>query len=87
MYLVGHAAFRLRLVGDVAYQKLVAATALMAVFALGGGLRAWIVALSVAVIVGALCVRETLVERSESVAASDLVSESTEADVPIALEP
>jgi low temperature requirement protein LtrA len=87
MYLIGHAAFRLRLVGNVAHEKLVAAAALIAVFALGDGLRPWAVVLSVTIVVGLLCVRETLLERSGSVPASDLASESTEADLPIAVEP
>jgi low temperature requirement protein LtrA len=63
-YLVGHAAFRLRLVGSVAYEKLVAAVALIVVFALGSGLRAWAVVLLVTIVVGLLCVRETLLGRT-----------------------
>jgi low temperature requirement protein LtrA len=59
MYLVGHAAFALRMVGEVEYEKLAVAAALLVLFAVGGGLAAWVVAVAVAVLVGALCVVET----------------------------
>ncbi len=59
MYLVGHAAFALRMVGEVEYEKLAAAAALVALFAVGGGLPAWAVAVGVTALVGALCLVET----------------------------
>jgi low temperature requirement protein LtrA len=60
LYLIGNAGFRLRLVGAVAYPKLAGAAALLAVFALGGGLSAlWVMALATLVLV-ALCALETL---------------------------
>jgi low temperature requirement protein LtrA len=60
LYLAGHVAFRLRLVATVGYAKLAGAAALLALFALGGGLSAlWVVALGAAIVAG-LCVAETL---------------------------
>ena len=59
MYLVGHAAFALRMVGEVEYEKLVAAAALLVLFAVGGGLSAWVLAAAVAALVGALCAVES----------------------------
>jgi low temperature requirement protein LtrA len=58
LYLVGHAAFALRIAGLLSYGKLVAAAAVLAVFALGGGLPAWAVAAAVGVVLAALCTRE-----------------------------
>jgi low temperature requirement protein LtrA len=59
MYLVGHAAFALRMVGEVEYGKLAVAAALLALYAVGGGLAAWLLAVAVAVLLGVLCVAET----------------------------
>jgi len=59
MYLVGHAAFALRMVGEVEYAKLAVTAALLVLYAVGGGFAAWVVAVAVAVLVGALCVVET----------------------------
>ena len=58
-YLVGHAAFALRMVGEVEYEKLAVAAALLVLFAVGGGLAAWALAVAVVVLVAALCVVET----------------------------
>ena len=44
LYLVGHAAFRLRMVGASAHAKLVAVGALAVLFVVGGGLAAWALA-------------------------------------------
>lgn len=64
MYLLGNVAFRLRLVGAVAYAKLAGAAALLAVFAVGGGLSAlWVTVLATLVLV-ALCALETLEPRA-----------------------
>ena len=59
MYLVGHAAFTLRMVGEVEYEKLAVAGALLVLFAVGGGLAAWVLAAAVAALVGALCAVES----------------------------
>jgi low temperature requirement protein LtrA len=63
MYLLGNVAFRLRMVGAVAYAKLAGAAGLLAVFALGGGLSAlWVTAVATLVL-AALCALETLEPR------------------------
>ena len=59
MYLVGHAAFALRMVGEVEYEKLAVAAALLVLFAVGGGLAAWALAVAVTALLGALCAVET----------------------------
>ncbi len=55
LYLVGQAAFRLRLTATVSYRTLVAALGAMGVFALCGALPGWAVAACMTVVVGALC--------------------------------
>jgi low temperature requirement protein LtrA len=64
LYLVGHVAFRARMVGSVGYQKLVAAAALLVLFATGDGLPAWAMAGAVAAVTAVLCAAETVPERS-----------------------
>jgi low temperature requirement protein LtrA len=59
MYLVGHAAFALRMVGEVEYEKLAVAAALLVLFTLSAGLAAWVVAVAIAALVSGLCVVET----------------------------
>jgi len=58
LYLVGHAAFRLRLVRELGWPKVLAAAAAMSVFALGASLRAWALAALIAGDLGVLCVVE-----------------------------
>ena len=52
LYLVGHAAFALRMVGEVEYEKLAVAAALLVLYAVGGGLAAWALAVAVAALDG-----------------------------------
>jgi low temperature requirement protein LtrA len=59
LYLLGHVAFRLRMVGVLGYQKLAVVGALLALFALGGALPAWSVAGTITVLLAGLCVLET----------------------------
>jgi low temperature requirement protein LtrA len=59
LYLVGHVGFRWRLAGAIQHEKLAVAVALLIVFAVGGGLAAWLLAAVVAVLVGVLCAIET----------------------------
>jgi low temperature requirement protein LtrA len=59
LYLVGHAAFVLRMVGEVEYAKVAVAVALLALYAAGGELPAWAVAVGVAALMGALCMAES----------------------------
>lgn len=63
LYLASHAAFRLRMVGTVSYEKLSAAAAILVVWALGSGLPAWALAATLSVILAVLCAYETGVER------------------------
>jgi low temperature requirement protein LtrA len=65
LYLVGLAAFRLRIAGDKSPGRLVVAAALMALYALGGSLPAWSVAAAISVLLGALCIGEALLEKPE----------------------
>ena len=58
LYLVGNAAFSLRLLGTVEYEKLAVAAALLALYAVGGGLPAWVVAGAVAALMAGLCLAE-----------------------------
>lgn len=57
-YLVGNAAFSLRLLGTVEYEKLAVAAALLALYTVGGGLPAWVVAGAVAALMAGLCLAE-----------------------------
>ena len=59
LYLVGHAAFALRMVREVEYEKLGVAVALLVLYAVTGGLAAWAVAAAVAAMMAALCAAET----------------------------
>lgn len=64
LYLVGNFAFWLRLARDVSYSKLLAAAALIGVFALGGGLQAWVAVAFVSAVVVLLCAGEAVLMRS-----------------------
>jgi hypothetical protein len=58
LYLVGTAAFSLRLLGAAPYGQLAVAGALLVLYAIGGGLPAWVVAGAVAALLGGLCLAE-----------------------------
>jgi len=58
LYLLGHAAFRLRMTGSLEVAKLVAAGGMMIVFAVTGRAAAWVPALGVSVVLAALTIRE-----------------------------
>ena len=59
LYLVGNAAFALRMAGRVDYEKLVVVVALFALYAISGAIAAWAVAAAVAALLGALCAAES----------------------------
>jgi low temperature requirement protein LtrA len=63
LYLVGHAAFRLRMVGTVSGAKLAAAAASLLLFAVGGDLPAWATAAILSLVLMLLVVVEFLIER------------------------
>jgi low temperature requirement protein LtrA len=60
LYLLGHAAFRLRMAGAVSFAKLAAAAALGAIFLLGGGLSAAALMVAVTLVLAVLCGLETV---------------------------
>jgi low temperature requirement protein LtrA len=59
LYLLGNAAFALRMIGTVEYEKLTVALALLVLYGVGGGLAAWVLAGGVAVLLGGLCASES----------------------------
>jgi low temperature requirement protein LtrA len=63
LYLVGHMAFRLRMVGSFAFEEAVVAVVLLALFAVGGSWPAWTVVSAIAVLLAAMCVAEEAAER------------------------
>jgi hypothetical protein len=62
-YLAGHVAFRLRVAGSVGYEKAAVAGALLLLYAVGGGLTAWLLAATLAILMVTLCVSETAVSQ------------------------
>jgi low temperature requirement protein LtrA len=63
LYLLGHVAFRLRIAGSVGVEKLVAAAAVLLLYAVGGDIAAWALAGAVAVVLGAMCAYESVTAR------------------------
>jgi low temperature requirement protein LtrA len=64
LYLIGLAAFRLRILGERSYGRLAVALGLVVLFAAGGGLPAWAIGAGIAALVGALCAGEALMVAS-----------------------
>jgi low temperature requirement protein LtrA len=62
LYLLGNVGFRLRMDGSVGYEKLVVAVALMVLFALAGGLAAWVLAAVATALVAGLCAAERVAD-------------------------
>jgi low temperature requirement protein LtrA len=62
LYLAGHIAFGLRMMGAFSRPKAIAALACLAVYALAGGLPAWATAGIVAAVLGLLVIREHALE-------------------------
>jgi low temperature requirement protein LtrA len=58
LYLVGHVAFRKRIVGDTEYAKLAVAAVLIVLYAVGAGFAAWLITGVVALLLGAMCALE-----------------------------
>jgi low temperature requirement protein LtrA len=63
VYLIGLAAFRLRILGEHSVGRLLVAVALLVLFAAGGELPAWAVGAGIAALMAALCVGEVVVAR------------------------
>jgi low temperature requirement protein LtrA len=70
LYLVAHAAFQLRIAGELAWAKLVATGALVVVFAASADVAGWGVAAAVCVVLGALCATEVKVATADEEAAA-----------------
>jgi low temperature requirement protein LtrA len=67
LYLVGHAAFRLRLTGVISYAKLAAAGACLVIFGAGAHAPSWAIALAVTAVLALLVLFEGAVERASAV--------------------
>jgi low temperature requirement protein LtrA len=63
LYLVGHAAFRLRIAGVFRYGRPSAAVLALVLFAVSGSLDAWVVTAILTAVVGTLVVTEEVLER------------------------
>jgi low temperature requirement protein LtrA len=60
VYLAGLAAFRLRILGEHSYGRLLVALAMLVLFAAGGGLPAWVIGAGLAALMAALCAGEVI---------------------------
>lgn len=83
LYLVGLAAFRLRILGEHSFGRLLVAVALMVLYAVGGGLPAWGIGAGIAALMAGLCVGEGIAHaregrhaRAEAETPLDAVSEA-----------
>jgi low temperature requirement protein LtrA len=63
-YLVGLAAFRLRMLGEHSRGRLLVALALLVLFAAGGGLPAWVIGAGIAALMAALCAGEAILAQA-----------------------
>ena len=70
LYLVGLAAFRLRMLGERSYGRLLTAVALMVLYLVSGAFPAWVVGALIAALLAALCAAEVVLgaggERGEA---------------------
>jgi low temperature requirement protein LtrA len=71
LYLIGHVAVHLRMLGSLDYEGLIGAAALLAAWALTGHVAAWFNALAVAAIVAVLCALEMRPDRRQLAAAGE----------------
>jgi low temperature requirement protein LtrA len=62
LYIVGHAAFAARLLGRVRLEKLAAAGALLVIYGIGEGWRAWVVVACDAAVIALLCAWEAIAD-------------------------
>jgi low temperature requirement protein LtrA len=70
MYLVAHAAFQLRIAGDLAWPKLAAAVAVLVVYAATADVAGWVVAAAVCALLAALCATEVRLAAGDAEAAA-----------------
>jgi low temperature requirement protein LtrA len=64
VYLIGLAAFRLRILGEHSSGRLLVAVALFGLYAVSGGIPAWIVGALIASLMAVLCVGEVVMARA-----------------------
>jgi low temperature requirement protein LtrA len=64
LYLVGHVAFRLRMIGTPSVEKTLAAAAIMVIYLLTSDVDAWIVKVLIVAVLALLIARESAVERA-----------------------
>ncbi len=74
LYLLGHAAFRLRLVRVVSVEEIVTAAAVLVLYFAGGAMPAWALASVVAALLTGLCVLEAALDRRSTAAAAAEIS-------------
>jgi low temperature requirement protein LtrA len=77
LYLVGLAAFRLRMLGEHSVGRLLVAVSLLILYVAGGGLPAWAISAGTAALIAALCAGEVVAHRpehAEAVASPDVRS-------------
>jgi low temperature requirement protein LtrA len=66
LYLIGHVGFRWRLSGELEYEKVALAAALLVLYAVGSALAGWVLATAIAVLLAGLCAIETTAGREGS---------------------
>ncbi len=64
LYLVGLAAFRLRILGEHSFGRLLVALAMIVLYVAGGGLPAWTIGAGIAALMAALCAGEVMQARA-----------------------
>ena len=69
LYLLGHVAFTARLLGAVRYEKLAAAAALLVIYGIAHGWRAWVVVACDAAVIALLCAWEAFADAPRGVVA------------------
>ncbi len=70
LYLVGLAAFRLRILGEHSFGRLLVALAMLVLYAAGGGLPAWAIGAGIAALMAALCAGEVMLAHAHEPAES-----------------
>lgn len=87
VYLVGLAAFRLRILGERSYGRVLVALALLVLYVAGGGLPAWAIGAWIAALMAALCAGEGVLARSRERAGDPAGENAPAKDAPAANAP
>jgi hypothetical protein len=66
LYLVGLAAFRLRILGEHSFGRMLVAVAMIVLYAAGGGLPAWTIGAGIAVLMAGLCAGEVMLAHARA---------------------